>query len=123
MTKIDLPDGVPFDNEGKSSLSGAPYRAPNVATPQFEGETPNLDHKTHHVGRGEFSAIIEDDDRGDDNEFHPRGRGVIGGNVAIVIAVAALLAALGAIVIANTQGDTPLCTSQPLWNQYNCRAG
>ena len=123
MTKIDLPDGVPFDNEGKPSLSGAPYRAPNMATPQFELQTQGRDHKANHAVRGEFSTLVEDEDLSDGGDHHPRRRSGPGNNVIILIAVTALLAALGAIVAANTQGDTPLCTSQPLWNQYNCRAG
>ena len=40
------------------------------------------------------------------------------------LVVALLVVAMGAIfLLYNPRSDMPLCSEQPEWNQYNCRAG
>lgn len=124
MTKIDLPEGVPADNQTKASFGVDDFAAPDMATPSFVREGPGFDHRAKRVVREEYEEIVEDDDDEDEEEIHHRPRPPRqAGNLAIMIAVVALFAALSAIVIANSRSDTPLCSSQPAWNQYNCRAG
>ncbi|MEO1241834.1 MAG: hypothetical protein AAFX54_07995 [Pseudomonadota bacterium] len=123
MTRIDLPEGVPPDNEATRSFKGNGFQAPDMATPAFTRETPGLDHKAKRIVREEYEEIVEDDDDEDDERPRPRIESNSNTNLAIMIAVTALFVALGAIVVANNRGDAPLCSSQPAWNQYNCRAG
>ena len=124
MTKIDLPEGVPADNHTKTSFDGGDFQAPDMATPTFGRENSAFDHRAKRVVREEYEEIVEEDDDEDDEDSHHRPRPPRpGGGLAIMIAITALFAALSAIVIANSRSDAPLCSSQPSWNQYNCRAG
>ncbi|MHA7870817.1 MAG: hypothetical protein ACX939_00555 [Hyphococcus sp.] len=125
MTQANLPDGVPPDNQTKASFSEGEFTAPDMATPAFARERPALDHKATRVVREEYEEIVEDDDDDDDETDYARARPRLDntGTMAIIISIAALMAALGAIVIANARRDLPPCSSQPSWNQYNCRAG
>lgn len=124
MTKIDLPEGVPADNQTKASFGGGDFEAPDMATPSFAREKPAFDHKAKRIVREEYEEIVEeDDDEDDDRHLRPRNDPPNNNGLAIMIAITALFAALVAIVIANSRSDLPLCSSQPEWNQYNCRAG
>jgi len=124
MTKTDLPEGVPADNQTKASFGGDDFTAPDMATPSFVRDGPEFDHRAKRVVREEYEEIVEEDDDEDEEETHHRPRPPRqAGNLAIMIAITALFAALGAIVIANNRSEVPLCSSQPAWNQYNCRAG
>ncbi len=124
MTRIDLPEGVPADNQIKASFDGDKFEAPDMATPSFAREKPAFDHKAKRIVREEYEEIVEEDDDEDDGDRpRPRVDPPNHNGLAIMIAITALFAALGAIVIANSRSDLPLCSSQPEWNQYNCRAG
>jgi hypothetical protein len=151
MSRLKLPDGVPHDNAGKASFGAhgdelcgpsagnpADYKAPDMATPQFDRPSQKLSplsdrpvsnesalhSKARRVVHDEYEEVVEeDDDEENARHRHASHRSGNNGSFAILIAITALLAALGAIVIATNRSSTPLCSSQPEWNQYNCRAG
>lgn len=133
MSRSNLPEGVAPDNEPLVSnpsfsdgVTGAPdFTAPDIATPGFvrsnlmrsNATRPDaaLSAHTHATGHHE---IIEDDDK--PIKLLPGG----GMSVAIIIAIALLLLSFATVLYAvNNRQTMPLCSSQPEWNQYNCRAG
>ncbi len=123
MTKIDLPDGVPFDNEGKADLSDRAHSVPDMATPQFKQPTFRQDNQTNQAPQRDFSTLVEDNDHSVQSDIRGRGQGGPRNQVMIVAAIAVLLVLLGAFAISTKKAGTPLCSSQPIWNQYNCQVG
>ena len=57
MTKIDLPEGVPADNQTKASFGGGDFEAPDMATPSFAREKPAFDHKAKRIVREEYEEM------------------------------------------------------------------
>ncbi len=138
MTKIELPDGVPFDNEGKTLMSDRAHDLPDMATPQFNQATFSQDSKSNQApterspqnpalqsqsSQREFSTLVEDDDHSGSRDLHERRSGSSHNQLMIIAAIAALLVLMGAVFMTMNKGGIPLCSSQPSWNQFNCRAG
>ncbi len=138
MTKIELPDGVPFDNEGKTSMSDRAHDVPDMATPQFKQPTFRQDSTNNQApqkrasqnpalqsqtSQRDFSTLVEDDEHPSGRDLHDRRSGGFHNQLMIIAAIAALLVLLGAVFISMNKGGLPLCSSQPSWNQFNCRAG
>ncbi len=135
MSRFKLPDGVPPDNQtgnqtsnrtgaafSPSDKTGGAYQAPDMATPQYSKpvhEAAKHDDKTRRVMRGQFSEIVREDEGDEDIKILPARAG----GIALITLIAAVLAALGAIVVMNSRQEIPLCSEQPEWNQYNCRPG
>lgn len=123
MTHSKLPDGVPADNEAKQRFAASgegEYRAPDMATPNYAREkTPAAAPAAVERAGSKFSATtFEDDERTAPAAIPPQVR-----KLQWFIAIAAVLAALAVLAIAMSGESLPLCSSQPDWNQYNCRAG
>lgn len=117
-----LPDGVPADNRSMASGSAGGFTAPDMATPKFPSDDLASKASLRRVERREIEIIEEeDDDDEDERDFDSPPPAI--SNMAIILVASALLAALVAIVIANGSEPAPLCSTQPDWNQYNCRAG
>ena len=125
MSRSDLPEGVAPDNSPKSSFSSADemtpeFTAPDMATPEFaKPMRPHMDakmdahaqHVVHHEVAGEDEPPIK---------LFPSGSMT----VAVIIALALLLVGFATVIYAaNNRQTLPLCSTQPEWNQYNCRAG
>ncbi len=111
MTReLKLPDGVPTDNGARASLSEASreFTAPNTATPSFV-EPAAADIKLH---AGAAKAPRRD--------LMSREHQ----NMTLLIAVVTLAMAIGGVLLLRSPGSDalPLCSEQPEWNQYNCRA-
>ena len=138
MTKIELPDGVPFDNEGKAELSDRAHDLPDMATPHFKQATFSQDTKNNQAPRNhasqnpalqtetsqrDFSTLVEDDDHTSSRDHHERRSGGSHNQMMIIAAIAALLFLMGAVFLTMNKSGLPLCSSQPSWNQFNCRAG
>lgn len=129
MKDSDLPAGVPPSNEIKTDFSGdsrnqdraprEPYAAPDMATPQYS-KTKAADGEPGYLARTAMGAddsdFLDEDENGDvslmPNNMTP---------ILLILVIGGLLAALGAIVLANNQQELPDCSTQPEWNQYNCR--
>lgn len=122
MSRVELPEGVAPTNEKTS------FQTPDVATPDF-ARTPqeSLKPKTVREKHETYERVVEEDeeDEDEDDEDHlihvhgPHGPG----QLVLMIAIALLLAALAVFVFMSNRQETPLCSEQPEWNQYNCRAG
>ena len=138
MTKIELPNGVPVDNEGTADLSDRDHDLPNMATPQFQQPTFRQDLKSNDAPRSkvslnpglesqasqrDFSTMVEDEDQSNGRELHERRQGGFQNQLMIIAAIAALMVMFGAFFVSANKGGLPLCSSQPSWNQFNCRAG
>jgi len=118
-----LPEGVRPDND-EPARTHAGYTAPDMATPRFAAApagAPSLNASARRIVRERVEEIIEEeDDDDDDDSGHRPSNGK--SSAALMIAIAAILLALLALVFSMNRGQTPLCSSQPEWNQYNCRA-
>jgi len=105
-----LPDGVPMDNDARAfqHKTVQDFSAPNTATPSFvepaqSGRTLNADAvKTR--GRDLMSREHQ--------------------NITLLIAVVTLAMAIGGVLLLRSPKSEalPLCSAQPEWNQFNCRA-
>lgn len=118
MSGPKLPDGVPADNTTKkfSSEDGQSFAAPDMATPRFvrPGGVPAEDMRP---AAGFHAHSIEE---GDDDtiRFMPASF-----NPAILFgALALVVVAIGVFAMVNNKPGLPSCSTQPEWNQYNCRA-
>ena len=125
-----LPDGVPADNRSmtapgvQASDSSGDFTAPDMATPRFARDDLASKASLRRVERREIEIIEEEDDDVDEDEDHDLESSAPGvSNSTIMLVIGAILVALAAIVLANGAEPTPLCSTQPDWNQYNCRAG
>ena len=133
MTNFDLPDGVPFDNEGKADMSGRGHDLPDMATPQFKQPRFRQDTKNNNAPQNSalesqtaqrgFSTLVEDGEHTPSPDQHQRRNGASHNQIMIITAIAALLFLGGAAFLSMNKGGLPLCSSQPAWNQNNCRAG
>ena len=111
MTRIPkLPDGVPMDNGGRRSLNeaSADFAAPNTATPDFIEPAPS--NRTLNA-----------------ESVKTRGRDLMSRehqNITLLIAVVTLAMAIGGVLLLRSPKAEalPLCSAQPEWNQFNCRA-
>ncbi len=106
-----LPDGVPPDNaaSGRRIEVKADYVAPDTATSSFversSGDAPNFAEAAKAPRRDLMSREHQ--------------------NLTLLIAVVALAMAIGGVLLLRTPKSemAPVCSSQPEWNQFNCRAG
>lgn len=125
MSRSDLPEGVAPDNSPKSSFSSSnevasEFTAPDMATPEFaKPERLRMDAKMD----AQALHVVHDEAAGEDEtpiKLFPSGSMT----VAVIIALALLLVGFATVIYAaNNRQTLPLCSTQPEWNQYNCRAG
>jgi len=123
MTSGRLPDAVPPDNSARARFAGGDeaYRAPEMAVPLFAGRrTAAPDMAQLGTAQRAAATPFEDDDAG-----YSGPSSVPGPARLWSYAVGAIILVLGlaAFFIAITGNNLPLCSSQPDWNQYNCRMG
>ena len=104
-----LPEGVSADNGPSASFStGDEFVAPETATPRFdERDIPSdaADTKAAAASRPDLMSREHQ-------------------NLTLLIAVVTLAMAIGGVLLLRTpKAETmPDCSTQPEWNQYNCRA-
>ena len=133
MSRFELPEGVSPTNQ-KPLKDSAAFAVPEVAAPIFaRGMETETHAKTIHEKREVYERVVEEDDdddddddkRADDDEdfLHGHDHGGRPNFLMLIFAIALLAAALAVIVIVNNRQLTPLCSTQPEWNQYNCRPG
>lgn len=137
MTKSLLPEGVPPDNKSLRAAAGndrpvidganctIDYRAPDMATPHFQRKTPLSQASLQPAIMPAQSDLREAAPDNADKRRNVGGWRALPANVRMMTHFAALgagLALLVAIVLATKGGQLPLCSSQPDWNQHNCRA-
>ncbi len=124
----DLPDAVAPTNEKPATASlsaGAPtggnsaWSVPDMATPSFASVRKRFDSKARRVVREEYEELVDDDD---DAPRPPRKKSPPPSYVW-PIAVAAIFISIISLMVALADDSVPLCSEQPEWNQYNCRAG
>lgn len=136
-SKFDqLPDAVPPDNsararadfsavsEDAASFGSIPDMAtPAFARPDFDQASARTVRERHEVH--ERVVESEDDETDDSNGNDDAGVDAIDMRrpILLLIAIVGLLGALGAIVLSQNRQGTPLCSTQPSWNQYNCAPG
>ena len=123
MSRVDLPDGVPADNEPRRSYaSKEPPRhdVPDMATPNFSKpvfvETDSAKDKAYSRSMSHSQTV-------ESSEEPIRLLPKVNMNLLFIGLAAVLIAALAAAFLLNGPKRTPLCADQPEWNQYNCRAG
>lgn len=105
-----LPEGVAPDNGGrKVAYEAREFAAPNVAAPQFAEDGP-----ARQSAFAESAAVSERRDLM--SREHQ--------NITLLIAVVTLAMAIAGIMLLRSPKieTLPLCSNQPEWNQYNCRA-
>ncbi len=126
MNRLNLPDGVAPDNSPKSSFSSdderaSGFNAPDMATPEFARSalrSTDANAHAHLVVQNQVEQTVEVE--GAPIRLLPTGSMT----VAIIVALALLLVGFATVIYAaNNRQSQPLCSSQPEWNQYNCRAG
>ena len=108
-----LPEGVPADNKPEAAFAAGPetssdFSAPETATPRFEEpdrSPPPLSSKAAAASRADLMSRQHQ-------------------NLTLLIAVVALAMAIGGVLLLRSPKAEvlPLCSAQPEWNQYNCRA-
>ncbi|WP_428409545.1 hypothetical protein [Hyphococcus sp.] len=122
MSRFELPEGVPADNEGLKAR--ARFSAPDMATPSFAKPSADFSRVVVVVDEdededGEAKVIAKKEDEDDDAvafSLPPRPWLVVGG-------IAVALIALSYIVANKNVEPQPYCSQQPEWNQYNCIPG
>ena len=135
MSRFDLPEGVPADNEGLTTASR--YAAPDMATPQFGGPQISLASFDRTKASHDVVIVQPNGDSGtdgnceeeleeceSDRERLKREINQLQKFIFILIAVIAL----GLIFFAYRYSGAdvepePYCSQQPEWNQYNCIPG
>ena len=107
-----LPEGVPADNKPEAAFASGPetssdFSAPETVTPRFEDtdQSPSLSSKAAAASRADLMSRQHQ-------------------NLTLLIAVVALAMAIGGVLLLRSPKAEvlPLCSTQPEWNQYNCRA-
>ncbi len=106
----ELPDGVPTDNGTRVSLSATQrdYVAPDTVTPSFV-EPASADIKLNaSAAKAQRRDLMSREHQ----------------NMTLLIAVVTLAMAIGGVLLLRSPGGEalPLCSAQPEWNQFNCRA-
>ena len=125
MTRNSLPAGVPADNQKSKGADGTAAGPPEMAIPRFAGEPPQersdpaIDALTESYTR---ALEFEDDVQSGGARPQPRMPASVK-KLSLMIAIVALVGALGAVLAMSGRNTLPLCSDQPAWNQYNCRAG
>ena len=124
MTRVDLPEGVPPDNQTKAFASKSGPVVPDTSAPAFA----DLQDSFPKNDRGILSrVVVELEEEEDEDDKDKDDRLVHGPHLPaptlILIAIGLVLAAIAAYVISQNQTPAPLCATQPEWNQYDCRAG
>jgi len=124
MSRFELPEGVPADNEGLKAK--ARYAAPDMATPDFARPSADfsrvvvvVDEEDDEEGVSDIVVKKESDDEDDAAiEFPmPPMPWLIAGSAAVA------LVALAFIISNDRVEPQPYCSQQPDWNQYNCIPG
>ncbi len=133
MAKIELPEGIAPDNDSRSSMSDGEFRAPDMATPHYSHSSrismPRIDDvvtntATHRAAQDEYQdEYDEDDDEVMSVRSRPASTQGSSNFLMIVIFIIAVFAMGAGVFMVKNQNTLPLCSSQPDWNQYNCRAG
>lgn len=120
-----LPAGVPGDNQPKGETDAAAFAPTEMAAPRFADEPPKADRGffARAMRKGHARALEFEDDMENDIVRAQRRAPSSAKTLSIMIAIVALVGALGAALFITGRNKTPLCSSQPEWNQYNCRAG
>ena len=131
LPNSSLPRGIPADN---SSLPGeAAFNAPDTATPNFSAE-PGRQNSTGNFKpfTGEAisaGAFEEENARGGSgapsgqDPHHSSGMPLAFRQMATISIAAVLIAAALVATLLITGNKLPLCSTQPDWNQYDCRQG
>lgn len=139
-----LPDGVPLDNTSSSlagaSMSGKGRVVPETATPDFvhRPTTTQTQASKSEMADPAYSrvvVVVEDDedetsnDEGDRqseqdeamfiDHAHPPTQMML----VLLFAIGAVLIAAAVYAVSQNRATTPLCSTQPEWNQYSCRPG
>lgn len=130
MSRPTLPAGVPADNQTQGQTKGqakgkgqAPaFVPPEMATPRFAASDAPPDAvapspRRQYAVPSEYEDDVEDGGRRRP-PMPPAARPLM-----IMVAIVALVGALGAIIFAMSREKLPLCSDLPEWNQYNCRVG
>ncbi len=119
MTGSRLPDGVPADNSAKSFSDDdrQNYAAPDMATPKFTrpGGAPAEEARPQAA----FNANTFED--ADDDQIRMLPGSI--NPVMMFVVLALVIGLIGALAFMNSRPGLPLCSTQPEWNQYDCRAG
>lgn len=132
MNRVSLPEGVFPTNDESAFSDSASFQAPDTATPNFSKRPPDgprdVSAKPAFQLKSRSSDRFVEDDQDEDDEDKNDDVIIVHGHHApgpliILIAIGLVLAALAAFVMVRNQQPVPLCSEQPDWNQYNCRAG
>jgi len=129
MAKTELPEGIAPDNNGRSFMGDREFRVPGMATPDFSEpplkSMPRIDDAV--TNRATHRAAQDEYDEDDDEVMSVRSKPAStqgGSNIHVILILIIALFAMGAgIFIIKNQNTLPLCSSQPDWNQFNCRSG
>ncbi|MEZ5894247.1 MAG: hypothetical protein R3C58_14025 [Parvularculaceae bacterium] len=132
MTRVRLPEGVPFDNTKRAMSAGdGAFAAPDTATPSFArvepvAAQPASDIRPMPKAEKLLRAGVYVEKEAENGEEDNDPVRLIHGPHApapllILIAIALVLAAFAAYAVSRNSGGEPLCADQPEWNQYNCR--
>lgn len=125
MSRFDLPEGVPADNEDLKA--GVRFSAPDMATPGFA--------KSRSEPGAEFSrvvVVVDEDDEKEEDEAKPALKKADDDDridfklpmpVMIVGGAAVALVAFAYLVSGQKVEPQPYCSQQPEWNQYDCIPG
>ena len=116
MVRSDLPPGVSPTND-KSDLSATASAPPTFAAAPKPGLADD-DQST--IERSQFTA--QSAHAGDGHAAKPAMPRLFNPVLATII-IAGVLAVVAAAFVAANRSPQPLCSEQPHWNQYNCRAG
>ncbi len=125
MTRNSLPAGVPADNQKPKGADGTAVGPQEMAVPRFAGEPPQerSDPGVDAIKESYTRALeFEDDVQSGGPRPQPRMPASVK-KLSLMIAIVALIGALGAVLAMSGRNKLPLCADQPAWNQYNCRAG
>ena len=120
------------DTKSKTKTAAAPqdfktsniYRAPDVATPVFDGGATQAQPTGHYDPDDQ-----RDVKRLNDDDYHSGGASParslklpsISQKYILGLGAVVLLFVAGAFLLSRSGGATPLCESLPEWNQFNCR--
>lgn len=123
MRQDQLPDGVPASNDEKPADTSASFAAPDMATPRFaQGSAQDELRKTINAFNTQQAVDGGIKASHSQPKSAARRRLYVGRQTILFAALLALLGALGLGLLLSDGNQAPLCSEQPSWNQYNCRA-